>query len=517
MCMYDDIGDSFWSAGITAKAVKSQLDGAPNAKTVRVRLNSPGGDAIEGVAIYNVLRDWAGQHASRAIHVKVDGIAASAASIIAMAGDKVTMGVGAMAMIHCAWSRCMGYATDMLKTAEILDCISQSMADIYSAKTGMTSEACYSLMAEETWMTAGDCVEQGFADDIAEETDEEQQMEEAAMAMASSFQLLSGMKKVPERLRAKLSPIGLPVAASGSPTPFVIDAVSATATANAAIGLAKKTATSPATSTESNASLLTVDSILRTAWSSARSGVLADIPVPSSIGSGVLIVRQLGTAKLARRADAAKDATKPVAVSAAVDSTAADANSDTVSGILAPYSTLSCDLGGFREEYQPGCFTSWLRTSADYRILSNHNLSAVLGRRSSSTARMWDTQEGLAYSVSLPDTTAGRDTAVSLSRRDIDGASAAFWILAHRWETREGGVKVRIIEQAAVLEGSIETFPAYASATAVISSAPPIDRAAEAAARLAGAATREQAAQAAAKAEQDRLTIRLRSLQVSSV
>ena len=199
--MYDDIGSGFWSDGITAKSVKSEIDSNQNAKSIRISLNSPGGDAIEGCAIHSVLRDWANSQPERSVNVKVDGIAASAASVIAMAGDTVTMGIGSMMMVHQAWSRCTGYADDMRKNADVLDCISQSIAQVYSSKTGMAAESCLALMADETWMTAGDCVDKGFADDIAEETPDELETEDQAMAMARGFKLLASMKKVPEQLR----------------------------------------------------------------------------------------------------------------------------------------------------------------------------------------------------------------------------------------------------------------------------------------------------------------------------
>ena len=87
LLLYDDIGDSgFWSTGITAKSVRAALDNYPGAKKAVVRVNSPGGEATEGCAIHAVLRGWAADHPDRQVHVKVDGIAASAASVIAMEG-----------------------------------------------------------------------------------------------------------------------------------------------------------------------------------------------------------------------------------------------------------------------------------------------------------------------------------------------------------------------------------------------------------------------------------------------
>lgn len=193
--IYEDIGEDFWSGGgITAKTVKQQLDAAGNYSKILVRINSPGGDAFEGIAIYNIL-----DQQKKPVEVRVDGLAASAASIIAMAGDEIIMGSNALMMIHNAWGWCMGYASDMRKMGDSLEKISTAIAQTYVGQTGKTAEEIAALMDAETWLTAQECIDQGFATSIATEPE----VEENALAMARKFKALARMGKVPETLKAE--------------------------------------------------------------------------------------------------------------------------------------------------------------------------------------------------------------------------------------------------------------------------------------------------------------------------
>jgi ATP-dependent protease ClpP protease subunit len=148
---------------ISASSVKQQIDAAGGYSKIRVRINSPGGDAFEGIAIHNLLRAQA-----KPIETCVDGVAASSASIIAMAGDVRKMGHNAMMMIHNAWSACTGNGDDMRKMADTLDKVSASIGQTYADKTGISMDKIKSLMDEETWMSADDCVRDGFATEIAD-------------------------------------------------------------------------------------------------------------------------------------------------------------------------------------------------------------------------------------------------------------------------------------------------------------------------------------------------------------
>lgn len=171
MLVYEDIGEDYWSysAGITAKTIRQQIDAAPNASRIAVRIDSDGGDAFDGIAIYNVLRAT-----KKPIDVYVDGLAASAASIIAMAGDTITMGVNTCMMIHNAAAGFYGDANYFRKQAEALDTVSEAIAQTYVAKTGKQLDQVKAMMDAETWMTAQECLEQNFCTALTAESGIEQ-------------------------------------------------------------------------------------------------------------------------------------------------------------------------------------------------------------------------------------------------------------------------------------------------------------------------------------------------------
>lgn len=157
--MFEIIGEDFWSGGgITAKKVASQLR-AIGDRPVEVQINSPGGDMFEGIAIYNVLREH-----PQPITVKVMGMAASAASIIAMAGDTVEIGTASFIMIHNCWVLAMGNRHDMRETAEFLEPFDQAMVEVYAARTGQDAAKIAKWMDDETFMSGSTAIERGFAD-----------------------------------------------------------------------------------------------------------------------------------------------------------------------------------------------------------------------------------------------------------------------------------------------------------------------------------------------------------------
>lgn len=159
--VYDVIGQDYWTGeGVTAKRVASALR-ALGSGPVTVNVNSPGGDMFEGLAIYNLLREHAGE-----VTVKVLGLAASAASIIAMAGDSVQVARSGFLMIHNAWVVVAGNRHDLREIATTLEPFDRAMADIYAARTGIELKAAMKLMDAETWIGGADAVEQGFADDL---------------------------------------------------------------------------------------------------------------------------------------------------------------------------------------------------------------------------------------------------------------------------------------------------------------------------------------------------------------
>ncbi|MER2507458.1 head maturation protease, ClpP-related [Amaricoccus sp.] len=157
--IYEVIGEDWWTGeGVTAKRIAAALRSV-GATPVTVNINSPGGDMFEGLAIYNLLREHPAE-----VRVKVMGVAASAASIIAMAGDRIEMGLGSFLMIHNAWGVVVGNRNDMRATADTFDQFDGAMADIYAARSGLDLGAISALMDAESWIRASEAVEKGLAD-----------------------------------------------------------------------------------------------------------------------------------------------------------------------------------------------------------------------------------------------------------------------------------------------------------------------------------------------------------------
>lgn len=159
----DVIGEDFWSEGVTARRVAAQLDRAGD-RPVTVLINSPGGDFFEGLAIYNVLREH--NESKGRVTVKVLGIAASAASIIAMAGAEVLIARAGFLMIHNTWVMAAGDRHGLRDVAEWLEPFDQSLVTVYAARTGADDAAVADMLDRETWIGGEAAVEQGFADGL---------------------------------------------------------------------------------------------------------------------------------------------------------------------------------------------------------------------------------------------------------------------------------------------------------------------------------------------------------------
>lgn len=153
--------ESWFGDEVTPELFRDELAEHPGAVTVRI--NSPGGDVAAGVAIYNYLNEHDGE-----VTVKVDGIAASIASLIAMAGDKIVMLPGSRMMVHLPWTVAGGNADDMKQVINMLEKTGESMVPIYAARTGLSEERINELLKAETWMTAQEAVDLGFADEAIE-------------------------------------------------------------------------------------------------------------------------------------------------------------------------------------------------------------------------------------------------------------------------------------------------------------------------------------------------------------
>lgn len=155
----DQIGYDWWSdTGITAKNISASLD-SMRGQDIVVNINSPGGDVFEGLAIYNLLREHDGN-----VTVRILGLAASAASFIAMAADEIQIARAGFLMIHNAWTISAGNRNDLNEVASFLEQIDDMLADIYSIQTGIEVDDLKASMDKESWINGKSAVEQGFAD-----------------------------------------------------------------------------------------------------------------------------------------------------------------------------------------------------------------------------------------------------------------------------------------------------------------------------------------------------------------
>lgn len=151
--------ESFWGDEITPQMFRDELNAGEG--DVTVWINSPGGNVFAAAEIYTMLKDYKGS-----ITVKIDAIAASAASVVAMAGDTVQMSPVAMLMIHDPSTVSMGNTKDMEKAIEVLNEVKESIINAYASKSGLSHARIANLMSNETWMNAKKAVELGFADEI---------------------------------------------------------------------------------------------------------------------------------------------------------------------------------------------------------------------------------------------------------------------------------------------------------------------------------------------------------------
>lgn len=165
--IYDEIGLGYYGGGIAAADFIKDLKALnlETGDTLTTRINSPGGNVFEGVAIHNYLRTLKAK-----VVVVIDGVAASIASVIAMAGDRIEMPENSMMMIHNPMMLAIGNAAQMRKVAEDLDNIRDSMASSYLRKAGdkLDRKKLYAMLDDETWLTASDAVKYGLADEVAE-------------------------------------------------------------------------------------------------------------------------------------------------------------------------------------------------------------------------------------------------------------------------------------------------------------------------------------------------------------
>ena len=188
LTLYGEISDySWWGDEVTPKQFKEDLDALGDIDTLNVYINSTGGDVFAGQTIYSILK----RHKAK-VNVYIDGLAASIASLIAMAGDKVIMPVNAMMMIHNPWTWAEGNANDFRKLADDLDKITQASINAYMSRVNITEDKLKELLDAETWLLPDEALEMGFATSIISET---QSNKAAASARKALFDLFKNKNK----------------------------------------------------------------------------------------------------------------------------------------------------------------------------------------------------------------------------------------------------------------------------------------------------------------------------------
>ncbi len=179
LVLHGRISDSSWLGDeVTPELFRQELTAGKD--DISVWINSPGGDCFAAAQIYNMLMDYPGK-----VHVKIDGMAASAASVIAMAGTTVSMSPVSMLMIHNPMTVSIGDAGEMKKAIATLDEIKESIINAYELRTGLSRKELSKMMDAESWMNANKAVELGFADDILFEREKEDEPEAMLFSRAS--------------------------------------------------------------------------------------------------------------------------------------------------------------------------------------------------------------------------------------------------------------------------------------------------------------------------------------------
>ena len=188
--------ESWFDDDVTPELFKKELNAGTG--NITVWINSPGGDCVAAAQIYNMLMDYKGN-----VTVKIDGIAASAASVIAMAGTKVLMSPVSMMMIHNPATIAFGDKTEMNKAIEMLDAVKDSIMNAYEIKTGMSRAKISHLMDAETWMDAHKAMELGFADEIMQRAEEDVEAPDVSMMFSRAAVTNSLMDKIAAKCRIK--------------------------------------------------------------------------------------------------------------------------------------------------------------------------------------------------------------------------------------------------------------------------------------------------------------------------
>jgi ATP-dependent protease ClpP protease subunit len=231
--IFDPIGADWFGEGVTAKRVAAALR-AIKGDTVTVQINSPGGDVFEGLAIYNLLAED-----PRPVTVKVLGLAASAASFIAMAGDDVQVARSGFLMIHNAWVMAIGNRHDLRDAADMLEPFDAALADIYATRTGLAQDEIAALMDKETWMNGSDAVDRGFADSLLASDAVKEESGGKASALSRVDRLLAKAEVPRSERRALIKELTATPSAGAKGTPSAADAVDEDGTTAVSLALAR--------------------------------------------------------------------------------------------------------------------------------------------------------------------------------------------------------------------------------------------------------------------------------------
>lgn len=183
--VYEDIGEG-WFGGMSAKRFAEEVKALGKVDEINVRINSPGGSVFEGIAMYNTLAS----HGARIV-VDIDGLAASIASVFAMAGNEIRMAANGFMMIHDPWVMTAGSAAELRKQADLLDSVRGQLLNTYMRRATASEEEISAMMTEETWLTAAEALEVGLIDSVSEDIQ--------IAASAKGFDL-SKYRHVPEKL-----------------------------------------------------------------------------------------------------------------------------------------------------------------------------------------------------------------------------------------------------------------------------------------------------------------------------
>lgn len=197
--------ETWWGDEVTPQMFKDELTAGNG--NITVWINSPGGDVFAAAQIYNMLMDYKGR-----VTVKIDGLAASAASVIAMAGGDIYMSPVSMLMIHNPSTIAIGDSEEMLRAKALLDEVKESIINAYELKSGLSRAKLSHLMDAETWMNANKAIEFGFADKIMfSDKGERNSLDNGQMLMFSRASVTNSLLgKIPKQQKPK-QPIGTPV------------------------------------------------------------------------------------------------------------------------------------------------------------------------------------------------------------------------------------------------------------------------------------------------------------------